>query len=69
MHDLAPSHNARSTRQLLAQKGVKVLEWPENSPDSNPIKNVWYFVTSLLPKSFLEMQTSCETKFVQPGSP
>ena len=39
--DNAPAHAARSTRQFLAARRVPVLDWPGNSPDFNPIENVW----------------------------
>lgn len=56
MHDNAPAHNSTSTRQFLAQKGVKILEWPGNSPDLNPIENMWGKVQSLLPRSLPRSQ-------------
>ena len=40
MHDLAPCHNSIKTRTFLECKGIPVLEWPRNSPDMDPIKNV-----------------------------
>ncbi len=46
MHDLAPPHNARSTRQYLQDKNIPLLEWPGNSPDINPIENMWAAVQS-----------------------
>ncbi len=37
--DLAPAHTAKSTKSWLNDHGVGVLDWPENSPDLNPIEN------------------------------
>lgn len=51
MQDLAPAHNAQSTRHFLAQKNIKVLDWPGNSPDANPIENLWAYVVRRLPLS------------------
>lgn len=51
MQDLAPAHKAHTTRHLLDQKGVRVLYWPGNSPDLNPIENVWAYMARKLPKT------------------
>ncbi len=42
--DLAPVHTAKSTKSWLNDHGVGVLDWPANSPDLNPIKNIWSIV-------------------------
>ena len=44
MHDNAPSHAARLTTSYLNKvvgKHGKIMEWPQFSPDLNPIENLW----------------------------
>jgi transposase len=39
--DKAPAHWAKLTLQHFKDRNVKVLDWPGNSPDMNPIENLW----------------------------
>ncbi len=72
--DLAPAHTAKSTKSWLNDHGVGVLDWPANSPDVNPIENLWGIVKRKLrnkrPKNADELNATVkETWAVQhPGS-
>ncbi|KAK3545560.1 hypothetical protein QTP70_008107 [Hemibagrus guttatus] len=37
-HDNDPKHTARAMKEWLRKKHFKVLEWPSQSPDLNPIE-------------------------------
>ncbi len=42
--DLAPAHTVKGTKSWFNDYGVTVLDWPANSPDLIPIKNLWSIV-------------------------
>ena len=41
MHGGAPCHRQRTVKDYLTAERIKVLDWLGNSPDLNPIENLW----------------------------
>ena len=41
MQDNAPCHKVMVAMNFLKAKNVTVMDWPPQSPDPNPIENVW----------------------------
>jgi transposase len=51
MQDNAPIHKAKGTIEWLKINKIKVLDWPAQSPDLNPIENLWGIIDKKVRKS------------------
>jgi len=48
--DLAPCHTSRKVKKFMQDNNINTLTWPGNSPDLNPIENLWGIVKKRLRK-------------------
>lgn len=58
--DNAPAHKSKHSIAFINNQNLKLLDWPANSPDLNPIENIWSVLKNAVekrsPKTFEELE-------------
>uniref|UniRef100_A0A669ESK4 Transposase Tc1-like domain-containing protein n=1 Tax=Oreochromis niloticus TaxID=8128 RepID=A0A669ESK4_ORENI len=67
--DNDPKHKARATMRWFKTKHIHVLEWPTQSPDLNPIQNLWQDLKTAVhkrcPSNLTELELFCKEEWAR----
>ena len=61
--DGAPCHTSRKMKDWFAQQDITLLDWPGQSPDMNPIENLWTAFKRLLRQKFRPPRNLAQLEF------
>ena len=67
LQDNDPKHTTKSTKKWLSENNVNVLQWPNQSPNLNPIENlrqVWKIqIQEEAPANINNLKTICQEEW------
>lgn len=63
--DNAPCHKAKHTLDFFENNSINLLKWPAQSPDLNPIENLWSFMKHELKKNNIKSKKDLANKVKQ----
>ena len=61
MQDGVPCHRSKMVKKFLKRKRIQMFEWPGNSPDLNPIENLWHLMKNKVSEKHLSSLAAVRT--------
>ena len=63
--DNAPCHTARRVIKWLANNDIELQDWPGDSPDINPIENLWSIIKARIQEgTHIQRDSSTESSLI-----
>ncbi len=69
-NDNDPKHTDKATKEWLKKTHIKVLEWPSQASDLNPIENLWRelkvrHLAKRQPRNLNDLERICKEEWVK----
>ena len=65
LDDSAPSHRTKAIKNWHIENNIQQIDWPGNSPDLNPIENLWNFIKRKLQKKTINSKRELIEEFIR----